>query len=226
MEPLLLLHGALGAADMFSGLKQELSGKYEVHTLDFSGHGTDDSPAPFSIPFFANDVLNYMQLNGLDKVSVFGYSMGGFVAVYLARHYAEKISKIVTLATKWEWNEAIAAKETGMLDTVKIEAKVPQLAAALQKRHIGKDWKELVNKTATMMLEMGQNNPLQPADFPEVPHPVTVLLGDRDKMVGLDETIAVYKQLPNGKMGMLPGTAHPLEQVDTVLLSQLIKHFI
>lgn len=226
MTPLLLLHGALGAADMFAGLKQDLAGHYDVHTLDFSGHGADMSDTDFRISIFADDVLQYMQSNGLNKISVFGYSMGGYVAAYIARHYPEKIDRIVTLATKWDWDEAIAARETGMLDTAKIEAKVPQLAAALQQRHTGKDWKALVNRTAAMMLEMGRDNPLKKSDLAEIQHPVTVLLGDRDKMVSLDETISAYKALPNGKMGMLPGTPHPMEQVDVALLGQLIKHFI
>lgn len=53
-----------------------------------------------------------------------------------------------------------------------------------------------------------------------------VLLGDRDKMVTLDETLAVYKQLPNAQCGVLPGTPHAFEQVNIPLLAQLIKEFL
>lgn len=227
MKPLLLLHGALGAADMFDALKAALSEQYAVHTLDFSGHGQRESmSAPFSISLFAQDVINYLDAHKLDKISIFGYSMGGYVAAYLARFSPERVDRIMTLATKWQWDEAIAAKETGMLDTEKIAAKVPQLVATLEKRHVGKDWKDLVGKTAAMLQEMGKDNPLKESDYTAIPHPVTILLGDRDKMVGLQETVATYQSLSKGQMGMLPGTAHPFEQVDTSLLAQLIKHFI
>lgn len=227
MTPLLLLHGALGAANIFDALKAQLSEKYTVHTLDFSGHGErENTTEPFSIALFANDVISYLDAHNLDSVSIFGYSMGGYVAAYLARFSPERVDKIMTLATKWQWDEMIAARETGMLDTEKIAAKVPQLAAALEKRHTGKDWKDIVRKTAAMLQQMGNDNPLKEDDFSAIPHSVTLLLGDRDKMVSLPETVATYQLLPKGQMGMLPATAHPFEQVDASLLAQLIKHFI
>ena len=223
MKTLLLLHGALGAASLFDGLKPLLQDKYELHTLDFSGHGpAAEDPESFTIPAFADDVLHYMKTNNLDSVSIFGYSMGGYVALYLAKNFPEKVVEIVTLATKFQWDEATATKEAGMLNADKIEAKVPQLANALKERHINKDWKQLLNKTADMMIAMGKNNPLQQEDYTNITQPITLLLGDRDKMVSLEETVAVYKSLPNAKMGMMPGTPHPLEQVDSQLLSRFI----
>jgi len=45
-------------------------------------------------------------------------------------------------------------------------------------------------------------------------------------MVTLDETVAVYKQLPNAQLGVLPGTPHAFEQVNVSLLSRLIKEFV
>lgn len=227
MKPLILLHGALGAASQFNALKELLPGHYAVHTLDFSGHGATVSDIEdYSISRFAQDVLDYMELNGLDRVSIFGYSMGGYVALYLAKHHPEKIESVVTLATKLHWDEPTAARETGMLDIAKIEAKVPQLAKALTERHTGKDWKSVVQKTAAMLLEMGADSPLKEDDFKELRVPVTLLLGDRDKMVSLEETVAAYKILPGAKMGMLPGTPHPYEQVDVDLLCYFISKMI
>ena len=223
--PLLLLHGALGAATQFKPLKELLSARFEIHAPDFSGHGEAGGEHPFSIALFAADVLRYLDERKIAKIAVFGYSMGGYVALYLARHYPERISRIITLATKLHWDEPTAAKETGMLDTARIEAKVPQLASSLQERHIGKDWKMVVNKTAAMLTEMGADSPLKTPDFAAIQTPVILLLGDRDKMVSLEETVATYKLLPNGKMGILPGTPHPFEQADLHLLSIFIEHF-
>jgi hypothetical protein len=45
-------------------------------------------------------------------------------------------------------------------------------------------------------------------------------------MVTLDETLAVYKALPNARMGMLPNTPHPVEQVDVALLSFMVGSFL
>ena len=34
--------------------------------------------------------MNYLDNNNLDKVSLFGYSMGGYVAMYVALNYQER----------------------------------------------------------------------------------------------------------------------------------------
>ncbi len=227
MQPLLLLHGAIGASDQLVQIAEELSDNYKVYTLDFSGHGGNPFPAePFSIPLFAQEVLAFLDKEGLGKVSIFGYSMGGYVAMYLAKHHPERVDEIVTLATKFYWDEATAAKETKMLDAGKIEEKLPAFAAALQKRHAPNDWKEVLSKTITMLNSMGQDNPLKPDDYTTIENPCMILLGDRDKMITLDETLQVYKTLPNAQMGMLPNTHHPIEQVNVPYLLFYIRQFI
>ncbi len=227
MQPLLLLHGAIGAADQLAPLASELGNTYQVQALDFSGHGNKGFPeADFSIALFAEDVLAFMKEQGLEEVSIFGYSMGGYVAMYLAKHHPEKIDKIVTLATKFHWTDEIAAKESGMLDAEKVAAKVPAFAEALGKRHIGKDWKEVLAKTVIMLKGLGADNTLKLEDYKDIQVPSLILLGDRDKMVGLDETLDVYKALPNAAMGMLPNTQHPIEQVDTGVVAFFIRNFL
>src|SRR6478672_5186908 len=104
MQHLLLLHGAIGAKDQLQPLANALKDKYTLHTINFSGHGGEAFPnEPFSMELFANDVLHYMQQNNIEQVNIFGYSMGGYVAMYLAKHHPQKINKLITLATKFHW---------------------------------------------------------------------------------------------------------------------------
>jgi pimeloyl-ACP methyl ester carboxylesterase len=152
--------------------------------------------------------------------------MGGYAAMHLAKQYPEKISRLITLATKYYWDEKIAAKEVKMLDPATIQEKIPAFAAQLEQRHSPNDWKELLDKIKDLLLGLGSNNALQPEDYTSITTPSLLLLGDRDKMVTLDETVAVYKQLPSAQLGILPGTPHPLEQVNVKLLAQLINDFI
>jgi len=227
MKPLILLHGAIGAGDQLQPLAALLSAHYDVHVIGFSGHGaarpTDE---PFSMQLFANDVRGYMLSSGIARASIFGYSMGGYVALFLARHSPELVDRIVTLATKWHWDEATAAKETQMLNAEKIEQKVPAFAEALHKRHAAHSWRNVLAKTAAMMLSLGADNPLKAEDHAAVTQPSLILLGDRDKMVSFEETLAVYKALPNAQLGLLPGTGHPVEQVDAEVLGFFIRRFV
>jgi pimeloyl-ACP methyl ester carboxylesterase len=226
MKPnLLLLHGALGSDDTLQPLAQALEEHFSVHTLNFPGHGGTEMPDHFAIPSFVNYVKNFCNENHLQQASIFGYSMGGYVAMHLAKQQPELVKKMATLATKFHWDEATSAREVKMLQPDVIEQKVPKLAAQLQQRHAPNDWKQLVQQTAAMLSAMGADNPLKPEDYAGIQTPVLIMLGDRDKMVSMDETLNVYKGLPQAQLAVLPSTPHPLEQVDVNLLAFLLKQF-
>ena len=228
MQTILLLHGAVGAADQLVPLAAELSTSYKVYTMNFSGHGGTPLPIDqaFSIEMFAADVLDFMVINNLEKVSVFGYSMGGYVAMYLALHHPEKIHKIITLATKFYWDSDIAAKEVTMLDASKIKLKLPAFADILKARHAPNDWEAILAKTTEMLTAIGADNVLKMADYAKISPQCMLLVGDRDKMVTVEETIAVYRSTPNAQFAVLPGTAHPIEQVNIDMLSYFIRKML
>lgn len=227
MQHLLLLHGALGARDQFDPLVSSLDKNCRVHTLNFSGHGGQAfADRDFSIPLFADNVLDYLHKHDISRVNIFGYSMGGYVGIHLAKYSPEKVNKLITLATKYHWDEATAAKEVKMLDPATILQKIPAFADQLEKRHAPHDWKLLLEKTKELLLGLGRNNALKPGDYSSIMCNSLLLLGDRDKMISLDETVAVYKELPNAQLGILPATPHPFEQVDIHLLSILINRFL
>lgn len=221
MKSIILLHGAIGAKDQLEPLAVELKQQgYNVFTLSFSGHGQTPFTTYFGIEQFALELEQFIKGNNLDKPTVFGYSMGGYVALYLAHRNPTILENIITLGTKFEWSPEIAQKEVKMLDSKTIIEKVPKFAEALQKRH-GQDWELLLQKTAEMMLSLGNKNVLFLTDFTTIENKVLIGLADKDNMVSLEETIAVYKKLKNGAMYMLPNTKHPIETVNVGLLTQL-----
>lgn len=226
MQPLLLLHGAIGASRQLVPLVGLLRDSRKIYAPDFTGHGGRPIDGHFSMKILAEDVLQFMEKEGIEKADVFGYSMGGYVGMYLAKHYPEKVRRIITLATKYHWDEATAAKEVKMLDPEKIQQKIPSFADTLKERHAPNDWREVLKKTADMMLALGCDNTLKAEDYTSINIPALLLIGDRDKMITLEETIAVYKALPYAQMGILPDTQHPIEQTDIELLGMMIKRFL
>ena len=81
-------------------------------------------------------------------------------------------------------------------------------------------------KTAAMLVEMGEDNPLKPIDYLSIQHSTLLMLGDRDKMVTLDETLEVYKNLPNAQLAVLPNTPHPIEMINTGRIVNELKVFL
>ena len=226
MKDILLLHGAIGDSSQLLPLQQLLSADHRVHVINFNGHGGKPlSGKIFSIEHFAEEVLDFLTERTISSINIFGYSMGGFVALYLAKHYPDKVKAVITLATKFTWDESIAAKESAMLNANKIEEKIPAFAKTLQARHYPLNWKLLLQKTAAMLLILGKNNPLALHEFTTIQQPVQLMLGDRDKMVSLDETVAVFNQLPNAQLSVMPVTGHPIELVNTERLAFEIRSF-
>ncbi len=225
MQDLILLHGAIGASDQLLPLSKSLASKgFKVHCLCFSGHGKLPFHEAFTIEQFAVELYQFIIEKNLIQPAVFGYSMGGYVALYLASQKPNLMGKIVTLASKFDWTPEGAIKEAGMLNPDVLQQKVPQFAEALQKRH-GEQWIELLQKTAAMMKVLGDEPLLTETLIKTVENPVMLGLGDKDTMVTLEETRKVFAQLTQANMFMLPNTKHPIEGVNVDLLSAVLEGF-
>lgn len=226
-HPLLLLHGAIGSSAQLKPLADELKKSgFDPKLFDFTGHGGCQMPnVPFTISLFAEEVISWMHDHRIGTIDIFGYSMGGYVALYMARHYPDRVGRIQTLATKFDWSVATAEKEVKMLNPEKIAEKIPKFAATLAERHAPQDWKEVLDRTAQMMLAMGAQAPLSEEDFKSIPHVVQLCVGDLDTMVSLEETIGVCRQLQDAGFTVLSETAHPIEQVNLEQLTLIAKNF-
>lgn len=227
MKKLLILHGALGSASQMQALQKELSTKFEVYTLDFSGHGKNRSDEKFSIDLFVTDILAFLQVQKItEPLSIFGYSMGGYVALSLASIDPQKIEKIITLATKFDWNEATSIRESQLLNTEILEQKAPHYAKLLAERHGENHWKLNCAKTAEMMIDLGRRPVLNSTTFCKVSTPCKLIIGDKDRMVSLDETIQASSQLKNSEHLVCKGWEHPFEKIDSILLASEITAFL
>ena len=198
----------------------------DIHTIDFAGHGTKaTTTGGFSIAHFAQEVVDYLDVHNIAQADVFGYSMGGYVGLYLAQRHPERIGKIATLGTKYRWSVDYAQRQQRMLDAEAIAAKVPKFAAALAARHGEESWKPLLARTSTLMAALGERPLLDDGAFAAIAHPTLLLVGDRDDTVSVEEVLEVSRLLPGGVLGVLPNTGHPMERVDAALLASLFRWF-
>jgi pimeloyl-ACP methyl ester carboxylesterase len=97
--PVLLLHGWTLTADVnFCHLMPHLPGG--LVAMDHHGHGRGPRRAErFSIEDSADDQIALLDALGIDKVVVLGYSLGGPIALDLARRYPERVEGLVLQAT-------------------------------------------------------------------------------------------------------------------------------
>ena len=95
--PLLLLHGGLFNIDLqFGALLPGLAEKRQVIATDFQGHGyTNDIDRPLGTVGLASDVVGLLKQLDVPQVDLFGFSVGGAVALYLAIKHPELVRKAV-----------------------------------------------------------------------------------------------------------------------------------
>ncbi len=225
MEHLLLLHGAIGAKDQLQALAEKLKNNFIVHILNFSGHGGEAMVEEFSIELFATNVLDYLEKNNISSINIFGYSMGGYVSLYLAKHHPDKIKKVFSFAAKINWSPEIALQEVKMMDVEKIQQKIPAFAKTLEQRHAPNDWKIVLKKMEEMLIRVGIETPLKEGEFETIEQPILIGIGDKDATVNLEETIAVYRKLKNASLIVFPGTPHPIEKISVERLPGEIVNF-
>jgi pimeloyl-ACP methyl ester carboxylesterase len=222
---LIILHGALGSEAQFEQLKALLSPNFNVFNFNFSGHGGRAFEGPFSIDRFARELALFMHDKGLANAAIFGYSMGGYVALRFAHLYPEKCTGIFTLGTKFHWTPESAARETAMLNVEKMKEKIPQFCEVLRKRHAPLDWEMVVEETKAMMTRLGSGEAIHPREM-RISIPVTISVGDADNMVSREESAEAAAAIPGAAYLVFEGFKHPIEQVDQQLLAREIQTFL
>jgi len=95
--PLLLLHGGLFNIDLqFGEVLPGLAQGRQVIAADFQAHGrTGDIDRPLTTADLASDVVGMLQHLGIAKVDVFGFSVGGAVALYLAIKHPDLVRRAI-----------------------------------------------------------------------------------------------------------------------------------
>ncbi len=223
---LLLLHGALGTQNQFSALKEILASDFEPFDLNFEGHGGNISENPFSIELFTKNVEDFILENDLIGINIFGYSMGGYIALNLALRNPELVGKIVTLGTKFDWTPTFAAEEVKMLKPELIEVKVPQFAEKLRGDHYPSDWKNVMRKTTDMMQRMGEGEKIKHEDFKQINNEVIIGLGSLDTMVSSEESELIVEELPNAELIILDNFPHTIEKGDASVIAGFVREVL
>lgn len=218
-EPIVLLHGAYMSIDTnWAGLIPTLSKDHQVIAVELQGHGrTSDRDTPISYEGMSADVAALLDHLKIEKAVLFGYSMGGALAIRFAVDHPEKVSRIVAASAGYIYNEAVMGPDfMKMIETITPEMFANSPFDAEYKRlspHPEK-FPVLVEKLKQLDLDSFDWS----AEFEKIGVPSLYIFGDAD-IVGIDY-IARHHQaagglvngdingLPKTQLLVLPGTSH------------------
>ena len=180
-RPLVLLHGGLGAIEMFGPNLPALAKGRRVIGVDLQGHGrTADIDRPIDPALMADDVAALVRHLKLDKVDVMGYSLGGGVALQMGIRHPSLVGRLVIASSVFRRNgyypeilgmqaqvgaaSAEAMKQTPMYEMYRRLAPRPQ------------DFPRLLEKMGALM----QRELDYSADVARITAPTLVVAGDAD----------------------------------------------
>jgi pimeloyl-ACP methyl ester carboxylesterase len=221
-EPLVLLHGGIGAGERFEAIMPALSAGRRVIAVDLQAHGgTADVDRPLHPELMADDVAALIEHLGLPRADVMGYSLGGLVALRTAIQHPQRVRRLVLVSIGFrrdgshpevvEGMDRFAPEMADMLAQSPLYERYARLAPRVQ------DWPVLIAKTSEMLkvdydwtaevegLQMPTMLVFADADSVRPAHIVEFygLLGGGLRDANWDGSLR-----PTARLAILPGTTH------------------
>jgi pimeloyl-ACP methyl ester carboxylesterase len=98
-QALVMLHGGVGASEMFGANLMALGANRLVIAVHLQGHGrTIDIDRPLSYELMADDISAMLKYLKIGQADILGYSLGGGVALQTAIRHPEMVRKLVLIS--------------------------------------------------------------------------------------------------------------------------------
>ena len=229
-EPLVLLHGGFLTIDLWGPILATLAETRQVIAVELQAHGhTADIERPLRYEHMADDTAALLQQIAVDHTDVFGYSLGGGVALQLAIRQPELVRKLVVASAAYTndgWYPEILGAMASMTGDVMVGS--PLHDAYVHVAPHPDDWSSLVAKVSE--LQTGENSGYDwSEDVAAITAPTLLIYGDADS-VRPEHVVELFRllgggvvgdlgPLPNAQLAVIPGTAHSalLSRADVLL---------
>lgn len=224
--PLILLHGANGSGETMSPLAKAMRQYVTVETPNAIGHGGRPVPERFMTRQWAEDVIAFMDSHNIAKAFLLGYSFGGYVALYLARHFPERLCGICTLAAKYIYDAHTVSHFTHLTSAWRLSRPGNPRADELSKTHHPQNWITITTHNGYMFKALGDNPAVTDDDLRAISLPALIISGEYDQLVPAAESVSLGRLIRGSTVVMFPGAAHPLGIVPIQEIAPTIKNWM
>jgi len=98
---IIFIHGFPFNKSMWNVQVESLKDNYRLITYDIRGHGSSDAGnVDFSIDLFAADLIGLMDALKIERATLCGLSMGGYIALKAADKYRERFDALILADTQ------------------------------------------------------------------------------------------------------------------------------
>ncbi len=218
---LLLLHAFPLSSSMWSKQAHDLKDRYRVLAPDLPGFGKSELlPQPATMDLFAQVSLALLDQAKVEKATVLGLSMGGYVAFELWSRAKDRVGALVlcdTRATpdtpdarKGREATAHAVEDDGI--GVLAERMIPNLVTPAAPEALKRDLEKMITENSADGAAAALRAMAQRRDFTgalkEIACPALVVVGDHDTLTPPAEAQAMAKEIPGARLAQIPGSGH------------------
>lgn len=255
-RPLILVHGLSSYMGFWEYQIPAFAQDYRVIALDLPGYGASDRPdAPYTPPWFAEVLVDFMDELELDYATLVGHSMGGQIALTMALDHPSRVDALVLSAPAGieTFNPGHAAwmkqywTETRALGT-------PEENVRTNFTHmVFNHYDEGVERLIEERVRMGKHPSFEGTavavsrsvagmvDYPvhdrlgEIQTPTLIVFGTLDRMIpnpifngGRTRTVAEHGRdaMPNAELLMVRGAGHTVHHDAPETFNSAVRSFL
>lgn len=247
--PLLLLHGLGASGFSWRNNLGVLSGHFRVVAPDLPPHGR--SPAPpdgdYSLEGMVQGIIDFMDRVGIPRAALAGNSLGGSLALLLARDYPERVSALILLAPAAALTRLpfifypLRLPGLGkMLAPLLLGPWIIPLALSLIYYHRELITPQVVSGYAAPFREprrrlalaslcrQVQLPPLSAVEamLAQLKAPTAIIWGEKDLILPVSHAQWLRERLPQAEMHLLPAVGHAPQEEDPALVNEIIIDFL
>jgi len=235
--PLVLLAGQANSHRWWDAVRGDFEGSRRTITLDWRGTGDSDRPDEvYSTQGFADDVVAVLDHLGLGEADVYGTSMGGRVAQWVAIRYPERVRRLILGCTSsgknhgydrsQELRQALAQTDQAERDRILLDlmytpgwladhpgpydvlgdSTMPTYAKA---RHLG-----------------ASNNHEAWEELPAIKAPTLILHGADDVFSPATNAAVLVHRIPDARAHVISGARHAYFHEFRAIASPLVLDFL
>jgi pimeloyl-ACP methyl ester carboxylesterase len=226
-RPLVVLHGGLLTIELaFGPMLPVLSQHHQVIGMDMQGHGrTADTDRPMRLEYLVDDVATLLEHLDISRADIFGFSLGGVVALELALRRPDVVGHLIIASV----DHRPGHDEANQPSTPETAKRVPTTADFRSMRdtyaRIAPDpghFEAFATKAHAMV------NSLQgwtDEELRSISAPTLLIVGDTD-FVPVSRAATMHGLIPGAQLAVLPDTTHMgvIQSPDQVL--PLVQRFL
>lgn len=231
----ILIAGFPLTREIWNAQSATLSERFRIVRPELRGVGQSSVPdGPYLMERLAADVATVLDTLGIERASIAGHSLGGYVALAFARMFSERVTRLALICSRLAADAPEqASARRALADRLEresstkaaVEAYVPRLTApgaAVERPEIVARVREIagtLSPAGAASLLRGMAMRCDAHDIaPELDVPVLVVAGAKDAVISTEEARAIAAAFPRGRLIVCANSGHlpMLEEPETV----------